>query len=109
MVFLDKSKFLLWKRLIKHPCSSLYCTYNSFQYWRVPLPELDLSLLEDASDYLHSADQNCGDISVKLCEWMPVCRKCISASLVYDSDSCFVFFVFYQILLLQAEIFYKHL
>ncbi|XP_028270620.1 uncharacterized protein C9orf40 [Parambassis ranga] len=25
-------------------------TYNSFQYWRVPLPELDLSLLEDASD-----------------------------------------------------------
>lgn len=23
------------------------CTYNSFQYWRVPLPELDLSLLED--------------------------------------------------------------
>ncbi|KAM6931407.1 uncharacterized protein FYW49_003283 [Xenentodon cancila] len=27
------------------------CTYNSFQYWRVPLPELDLSLLEDASDH----------------------------------------------------------
>lgn len=26
------------------------CTYNSFQYWRVPLPELDLSLLEDAKD-----------------------------------------------------------
>ncbi|XP_070690511.1 uncharacterized protein C9orf40 homolog [Pempheris klunzingeri] len=26
------------------------CTYNSFQYWRVPLPELDLSLLEDAGD-----------------------------------------------------------
>ncbi|XP_047447062.1 uncharacterized protein wu:fa19b12 [Mugil cephalus] len=23
------------------------CTYNSFQFWRVPLPELDLSLLED--------------------------------------------------------------
>ncbi|KAM4617002.1 uncharacterized protein ACJ7VT_009775 [Polymixia lowei] len=23
------------------------CSYNSFQYWRVPLPELDLSLLED--------------------------------------------------------------
>uniref|UniRef100_A0A3B3TZV3 Uncharacterized protein n=1 Tax=Poecilia latipinna TaxID=48699 RepID=A0A3B3TZV3_9TELE len=23
-------------------------TYNSFQYWRVPLPELDLSLLEDS-------------------------------------------------------------
>ncbi|KAK2837527.1 hypothetical protein Q5P01_014739 [Channa striata] len=27
------------------------CTYNSFQYWRVPLPELDLSLLEDANDH----------------------------------------------------------
>uniref|UniRef100_A0A1A7WIY4 Putative WW-binding domain-containing protein n=1 Tax=Iconisemion striatum TaxID=60296 RepID=A0A1A7WIY4_9TELE len=26
------------------------CIYNSFQYWRVPLPELDLSLLEDLSD-----------------------------------------------------------
>lgn len=26
------------------------CAYNSFQYWRVPLPELDLSLLEDVSD-----------------------------------------------------------
>lgn len=25
--------------------------YNSFQYWRVPLPELDLSLLEDANDH----------------------------------------------------------
>uniref|UniRef100_A0A3Q2ZKJ9 Uncharacterized protein n=1 Tax=Kryptolebias marmoratus TaxID=37003 RepID=A0A3Q2ZKJ9_KRYMA len=24
--------------------------YNSFQYWRVPLPELNLSLLEDPSD-----------------------------------------------------------
>ncbi|XP_013867493.1 uncharacterized protein C9orf40 homolog [Austrofundulus limnaeus] len=24
--------------------------YNSFQYWRVPLPELDLSLLDDPSD-----------------------------------------------------------
>uniref|UniRef100_A0A1A8GJD4 Putative WW-binding domain-containing protein n=1 Tax=Nothobranchius korthausae TaxID=1143690 RepID=A0A1A8GJD4_9TELE len=24
--------------------------YNSFQYWRVPLPELDLSLLDDLSD-----------------------------------------------------------
>ncbi|XP_068559852.1 uncharacterized protein C9orf40 homolog [Cebidichthys violaceus] len=25
------------------------CTYNSFQYWKVPLPELNLSLLEDAN------------------------------------------------------------
>ncbi|KAM9810985.1 uncharacterized protein C9orf40 homolog [Neosynchiropus ocellatus] len=24
--------------------------YNSFQYWRTPLPELDLSLLEDTTD-----------------------------------------------------------
>ncbi|KAF6716432.1 hypothetical protein FQA47_014354 [Oryzias melastigma] len=23
------------------------CSYNSFQFWRVPLPELDLSLLDD--------------------------------------------------------------
>ncbi|XP_034547955.1 uncharacterized protein wu:fa19b12 [Notolabrus celidotus] len=26
-------------------------TYNSFQFWRVPLPELDLSLLEDYNDH----------------------------------------------------------
>uniref|UniRef100_A0A8C5DNZ5 Putative WW-binding domain-containing protein n=1 Tax=Gouania willdenowi TaxID=441366 RepID=A0A8C5DNZ5_GOUWI len=25
-------------------------TFNSFQYWRVPLPELDLSLLEDEDE-----------------------------------------------------------
>ncbi|XP_075960658.1 uncharacterized protein LOC142964283 [Anarhichas minor] len=25
------------------------CTYNTFQYWRAPLPELNLSLLEDAN------------------------------------------------------------
>ncbi|XP_040011493.1 uncharacterized protein wu:fa19b12 [Xiphias gladius] len=25
------------------------CAYNSFQYWRVPLPELDLSLLQDVN------------------------------------------------------------
>ncbi|XP_028852084.1 uncharacterized protein C9orf40 homolog [Denticeps clupeoides] len=23
------------------------CTFNSFQYWRVPVPELDMSLLQD--------------------------------------------------------------
>ncbi|KAM4579572.1 uncharacterized protein V3H82_008792 [Fundulus diaphanus] len=32
-------------------------TYNSFQYWRVPLPELDLSLLEDASDHQQTKDK----------------------------------------------------
>uniref|UniRef100_A0A3Q2NTK3 Putative WW-binding domain-containing protein n=1 Tax=Fundulus heteroclitus TaxID=8078 RepID=A0A3Q2NTK3_FUNHE len=32
-------------------------TYNSFQYWRVPLPELDLSLLEDASDRRQTKDK----------------------------------------------------
>ncbi|KAM7018188.1 uncharacterized protein LKV04_002712 [Tautogolabrus adspersus] len=32
------------------------CTFNSFQYWRVPLPELDLSLLEDNND--HTQTQN---------------------------------------------------
>ncbi|CAJ1067969.1 uncharacterized protein wu:fa19b12 [Xyrichtys novacula] len=26
------------------------CAYNSFQYWRVPLPALDLSLLQDNAD-----------------------------------------------------------
>ncbi|XP_054630085.1 uncharacterized protein wu:fa19b12 [Dunckerocampus dactyliophorus] len=25
------------------------CTYNSFQFWRAPLPELDLSLLDESS------------------------------------------------------------
>ncbi|XP_033181284.1 uncharacterized protein C9orf40 homolog [Mastacembelus armatus] len=34
------------------------CTYNSFQYWRVPLPELDLSLLEDASDCSQTKDKS---------------------------------------------------
>ncbi|XP_040898697.1 uncharacterized protein wu:fa19b12 [Toxotes jaculatrix] len=27
------------------------CAYNSFQYWRVPLPELDLSLLKDVDSH----------------------------------------------------------
>ncbi|XP_049620036.1 uncharacterized protein wu:fa19b12 [Syngnathus scovelli] len=27
------------------------CTYNSFQYWRVPLPQLDLSLLEETTEH----------------------------------------------------------
>uniref|UniRef100_A0A3Q2Y8P0 Uncharacterized protein n=1 Tax=Hippocampus comes TaxID=109280 RepID=A0A3Q2Y8P0_HIPCM len=26
------------------------CTYNSFQYWKVPLPQLDLSLLEETTE-----------------------------------------------------------
>uniref|UniRef100_A0A3P8SVE5 Putative WW-binding domain-containing protein n=1 Tax=Amphiprion percula TaxID=161767 RepID=A0A3P8SVE5_AMPPE len=33
------------------------CTYNSFQYWRVPLPELDLSLLEDTGDHSQSKEK----------------------------------------------------
>ncbi|XP_037633268.1 uncharacterized protein wu:fa19b12 [Sebastes umbrosus] len=33
------------------------CTFNSFQYWRVPLPELNLSLLEDASDRSQTKDE----------------------------------------------------
>uniref|UniRef100_UPI0037E72AC0 uncharacterized protein C9orf40 homolog n=1 Tax=Semicossyphus pulcher TaxID=241346 RepID=UPI0037E72AC0 len=33
------------------------CTYNSFQYWRVPLPELDLSLLEDTNDHSQTQDK----------------------------------------------------
>ncbi|XP_073322668.1 uncharacterized protein [Pagrus major] len=34
------------------------CTYNSFQFWRVPLPELDLSLLEDAGDHSQIKDKH---------------------------------------------------
>lgn len=34
------------------------CTYNSFQYWRVPLPELNLSLLEDANDCSQTKDKS---------------------------------------------------
>lgn len=34
------------------------CTFNSFQYWRVPLPELDLSLLEDASAQSQTKDKS---------------------------------------------------
>nr|XP_046242840.1 uncharacterized protein C9orf40 homolog [Scatophagus argus] len=33
-------------------------SYNSFQYWRVPLPELDLTLLEDASDGSQKGDKS---------------------------------------------------
>ncbi|XP_054906519.1 uncharacterized protein wu:fa19b12 [Poeciliopsis prolifica] len=33
-------------------------TYNSFQYWRVPLPELDLSLLEESSDRYPKKDKS---------------------------------------------------
>uniref|UniRef100_A0A4W6FTV7 Putative WW-binding domain-containing protein n=1 Tax=Lates calcarifer TaxID=8187 RepID=A0A4W6FTV7_LATCA len=36
------------------------CTYNSFQYWRVPLPELDLSLLEDVDS--HSQTKQKSDV-----------------------------------------------
>ncbi|TKS79009.1 hypothetical protein D9C73_012095 [Collichthys lucidus] len=34
------------------------CAYNSFQYWRLPLPELDLSLLEDADDHSQTKDKS---------------------------------------------------
>ncbi|XP_059193866.1 uncharacterized protein wu:fa19b12 [Centropristis striata] len=34
------------------------CSYNSFQYWRVPLPELDLSLLDDANDFSQRKDES---------------------------------------------------
>ncbi|XP_074527329.1 uncharacterized protein LOC141791039 [Halichoeres trimaculatus] len=34
------------------------CTYNSFQYWRVPLPELDLSLLEDTSSIAQTPNKS---------------------------------------------------
>ncbi|XP_072244382.1 uncharacterized protein [Leuresthes tenuis] len=33
-------------------------TYNSFQYWRVPLPELDLSLLGDDRDYSQTKEKS---------------------------------------------------
>uniref|UniRef100_A0A3B5BJ88 Putative WW-binding domain-containing protein n=1 Tax=Stegastes partitus TaxID=144197 RepID=A0A3B5BJ88_9TELE len=34
-----------------------HSAFNSFQYWRVPLPELDLSLLEDTSDHSQSKEK----------------------------------------------------
>ncbi|CAG5922173.1 unnamed protein product [Menidia menidia] len=34
------------------------CTYNSFQFWRVPLPELDLSLLQDDSDHSQTKERS---------------------------------------------------
>ncbi|XP_040928342.1 uncharacterized protein wu:fa19b12 isoform X2 [Betta splendens] len=34
------------------------CTFNSFQYWRAPLPELDLSLLQDASSHSQANDKD---------------------------------------------------
>lgn len=34
------------------------CIYNSFQYWRVPLPELDFLLLGDTSDYSQWEDKS---------------------------------------------------
>ncbi|XP_070759955.1 uncharacterized protein [Enoplosus armatus] len=34
------------------------CAYNSFQYWRVPLPELDLSLLLDANGRSQTKDKS---------------------------------------------------
>ncbi|MEQ2244996.1 hypothetical protein ILYODFUR_022931 [Ilyodon furcidens] len=33
-------------------------TFNSFQYWRVPLPELDLSLVEGARDHSQTKDKS---------------------------------------------------
>ncbi|XP_034025687.1 uncharacterized protein C9orf40 homolog [Thalassophryne amazonica] len=32
--------------------------YNSFQYWRVPLPPLDLSLLEDENDHSKANEES---------------------------------------------------
>ncbi|KAJ8380729.1 hypothetical protein SKAU_G00015070 [Synaphobranchus kaupii] len=32
------------------PTDDDLCTFNSFQYWRVPLPEVDLSLLQTSDD-----------------------------------------------------------
>ncbi|XP_071780660.1 uncharacterized protein LOC139931139 [Centroberyx gerrardi] len=40
------------------------CTYNSFQYWRVPLPELDLSLLEDANNQSEPREKSKGKDSI---------------------------------------------
>lgn len=34
------------------------CTYNSFQFWRVPLPQLDLSLLEEASSHSRTEEKS---------------------------------------------------
>lgn len=45
------------------------CTYNSFQYWRVPLPELDLSLLEDASAHSKTKDKSKASSSDAMETW----------------------------------------
>ncbi|XP_061672751.1 uncharacterized protein wu:fa19b12 [Syngnathoides biaculeatus] len=37
------------------------CTYNSFQYWRAPLPQLDLSLLEEATEHCQIHNSNVGN------------------------------------------------
>ncbi|XP_068422585.1 uncharacterized protein wu:fa19b12 [Clinocottus analis] len=37
------------------------CTYNSFQYWRLPLPELNLSLLKDANHSQSKEDSKVKD------------------------------------------------
>ncbi|CAK6950278.1 uncharacterized protein wu:fa19b12 [Scomber scombrus] len=34
------------------------CKYNTFQFWRVPLPELDLSLLDDANAQSKTKDKS---------------------------------------------------
>ncbi|KAJ8401543.1 hypothetical protein AAFF_G00378600 [Aldrovandia affinis] len=40
------------------------CTFNSFQYWRVPLPKVDLSLLQTDDDAEELAQQPVKDSSV---------------------------------------------
>lgn len=40
-----------------------HCTFNSFQYWRVPLPEVDLSLLQTNGDAEELSQQPVKDSS----------------------------------------------
>ncbi|KAM9393091.1 uncharacterized protein KZ484_004325 [Pholidichthys leucotaenia] len=48
---LDHSDTVITKAADEADATTEDCAYNSFQYWRVPLPELDLSLLEDSDDH----------------------------------------------------------
>lgn len=37
------------------------CAFNSFQFWRMPLPALDLSLLDSPSTSELNEDSSCKD------------------------------------------------
>ncbi|KAG9331520.1 hypothetical protein JZ751_018923 [Albula glossodonta] len=46
------------------PAGDDLCSFNSFQYWRVPLPELDMSLLQADGDTGEPSGEPAKDSSV---------------------------------------------